>query len=107
MKNGTEVVNSATAFYQAAVKHLAKPVKSENVCQHHMLTFELHKKIGTRSKRIHIGFLYQKHINYTVLETLATHLFCIYITLLVVVKAASMGEYVPMLYVQIVGKDMT
>ena len=36
VKNGTEVVNSPTAFYQAAVKHLVKPVKLENVCQHHI-----------------------------------------------------------------------
>ena len=53
MKNCTEVVNSATAFHQAAVKHLAKPVKLENVCQHHILMFELHKKIGTRPKTMH------------------------------------------------------
>ena len=53
MKNGTEVVNSATAFHEVAKKHLAKPLKSENVCQHHVLTFELHKKFGTRPKTIH------------------------------------------------------
>ena len=52
VKNETEVVNSALAFYQAGVKHLEKPLKSENVCQHHILTFELHKKIGTRPKTI-------------------------------------------------------
>ena len=53
VKNSTEVVNSATAFYEAAVKHLVKPVKSENECQHNMLTFELHKKLGARPKTIH------------------------------------------------------
>ena len=53
MKNGTKVVNSATAFHQAAVKHLAKPLKSENVCQNHILMFELRTKISTRSKTIH------------------------------------------------------
>ena len=52
VKNETEIVNSALAFYQAGVKHLEKPLKSENVCQHHILTFELHKKIGTRPKTI-------------------------------------------------------
>ena len=52
VKNETEVVNSALAFYQAGIKHLEKPLKSENVCQHHILTFKLYKKIGTRPKTI-------------------------------------------------------
>ena len=50
VKNETEVVNSATTFHEAAVKHLQKPLKSDNECQHHILTFELHKKIGIRPK---------------------------------------------------------
>ena len=53
VKNGTEVVNSATAFHEAAVKHLAKPLKSDNVFQHHILTFELHKKLDTRPRTVH------------------------------------------------------
>ena len=53
VKNCTEVVNSATAFHEAAVKHLAKPLKSDDVCHHHILTFELHKKLGTRPKTVH------------------------------------------------------
>ena len=52
VKNETELVNSAIAFYEAALKHLQKPLKYENVCQHHILTFELHKKIGMRPKTI-------------------------------------------------------
>ena len=37
---------------EAVLKHLQKPLKYENVSQHHLLTFELHKMIGMRPMTI-------------------------------------------------------
>ena len=106
VKNETEVVNPGIAFYEAALKHLQKPLKYENVCQHHTLMFELHKKIGMRPKTI-IGFLCLKHIKFTVLATQVTHHCCISIILLVAVNVVSMQEIAQIVYVQTIGKGTT
>ena len=53
VRSEIEVVNSATTFYTACVKHLAKPPKCKSgECQHHILTFELHPKLPSRPKTI-------------------------------------------------------
>ena len=46
VKSEIETVNSGTEFYEAAQKHLAKPLKTQQACQHHILTFEYHKHLG-------------------------------------------------------------
>ena len=46
VKSGTKTVNSGTEFHEAAQKHLAKPLKNQQACQHHILRFEYHKCLG-------------------------------------------------------------
>ena len=46
VKSETEVVNSARSFYKCFVKHLQKPLLK--ACQHYILTFEFHNKLGSR-----------------------------------------------------------
>ena len=52
VKSEQEVVNSAQTFYETCVKHLEKPlIESEDKCQHYILTFEYHKKLGNTNGR--------------------------------------------------------
>ena len=78
VKNETEVVNSAIAFYEAVLKHLQKHLN--------------YKKSLAQDQRQLIGFLCLKHIKFTVLATQVTHHCCISIILLVAVKVVSMEE---------------
>ena len=50
-----EVVNSAQTFYEACIKHLQKPLtQSQDACQHYILTFEYHNKLGKRPSTINL-----------------------------------------------------
>ena len=50
-----EVVNSAQTFYEASIKHLQKPLtQSQDACQHYILTFEYHNKLGKRPSTINL-----------------------------------------------------
>ena len=47
--SGTEVVNLAETLFTTCVKHLEKPLqKQSEECQHHILTFHLHKRLKAR-----------------------------------------------------------
>ena len=51
--SGTEVVNSAGTLFTTCVKHLQKPLtKQSGECQHHILTFHLHKTLKSRPHTI-------------------------------------------------------
>ena len=54
MKSGQAVIDDAQSFYDACVEHLQKPLVQSDKCQHHILTFELHKKIGKRPSTIQL-----------------------------------------------------
>ena len=54
VKSGQAVIDDAQSFYDACVEHLQKPLVQSDKCQHHILTFELHKKIGKRPSTIQL-----------------------------------------------------
>ena len=54
VKSGQAVIDDAQSFYDACVEHLQKPLVQSDKCQHQILTFELHKKIGKRPSTIQL-----------------------------------------------------
>ena len=51
--SGTEVVNSAGTLFTTCLKHLQKTLtKQSEECQHHILTFHLHKTLKSRPHTI-------------------------------------------------------
>ena len=54
MKSGQAVIDDAQFFYDTCIRHLQKPPVQSDKCQHHILTFELHKKIAKRPSTIQL-----------------------------------------------------
>ena len=57
-----EVVNDAWTFYETYVKHLQKPlVQSLDTCQHYILIFETHNKLGKRPSTVQLQGIPETH----------------------------------------------
>ena len=54
MKSEQAVVDDAQSFYDTCIQHLEKPLVQSDKCQHHILTFELHKKIVKRPSTLQL-----------------------------------------------------
>ena len=54
VKSGQAVIDDAQSFYDACIQHLQKPIVQSDQCQHHILTFELHKKIVKRPSTLQL-----------------------------------------------------
>ena len=48
------MIDDAQSFYDTCIKHLVKPYVESDNCQHHILTFELHKKLPKRPSTINL-----------------------------------------------------
>ena len=55
LKSGQAVIDDAKSFYDSCIQHLEKPLVQSDNCQHHILTFELHKKIAKRPSTLHLA----------------------------------------------------
>ena len=54
VKSEQAVVDDAQSFYDTCIQHLEKPLVQSDKCQHHILTFELHKKIVKRPSTLQL-----------------------------------------------------
>ena len=54
VKSGQAVINDAQPFYDTCIQHLEKPLVQSDKCQHHILTFELRKKIAKRPSTLQL-----------------------------------------------------
>ena len=55
VKFGQAVIDDTQSFYDTCIKHLEKPYVESDNCQHHILTFELHKKLPKRPITINLA----------------------------------------------------
>ena len=53
-KSEQAVIDDAQSFYDTCIQHLEKPLVQSDKCQHHILTFELHKKITKRPSTLQL-----------------------------------------------------
>ena len=54
VKSEQAVVDDAQSFYDTCIQHLEKPLVQSDKCQHHILTFEMHKKIVKRPSTLQL-----------------------------------------------------